>query len=200
METIEYKRFKIKIKNMDNPPNPLEKFDGFTVMHCFHDKYQLGDENPYLRSNYNSWEEFRKEIIRNEGSCAILPLYLYDHSGITINTTGFNCSWDSGQVGWAYIPFKKAYEQCGWKRVTCRRLTQMYDWIRSEVAYYDNYLIGNVYEYEIIDETGHPLDSCSGYYGYDHEQSGLLESAKSCIDYYIEKRDEHHGVQQVLEL
>lgn len=30
----------------------------------------------------------------------MLPLYLYDHSGITMNTTGFSCPWDSGQVGW----------------------------------------------------------------------------------------------------
>ena len=29
----------------------------------------------------------------------MLPLYLYDHSGITMNTTGFSCPWDSGQVG-----------------------------------------------------------------------------------------------------
>ena len=32
----------------------------------------------------------------------MLPLYLYDHSGITMNTTGFSCPWDSGQVGWIY--------------------------------------------------------------------------------------------------
>ena len=28
----------------------------------------------------------------------VQPLYLYDHGGITMNTTGFSCSWDSGQV------------------------------------------------------------------------------------------------------
>ena len=28
-----------------------------------------------------------------------LPLYLFDHSGITMNTSGFSCPWDSGQVG-----------------------------------------------------------------------------------------------------
>jgi len=32
----------------------------------------------------------------------ILPLYLYDHGGITMNTGGFSCRWDSGQVGWIY--------------------------------------------------------------------------------------------------
>lgn len=32
----------------------------------------------------------------------ILPLYLYDHSGITMSTTSFNDRWDSGQVGYIY--------------------------------------------------------------------------------------------------
>jgi hypothetical protein len=32
-----------------------------------------------------------------------LPVYLYEHSGQTINTTGFSCNWDSGQVGYIYI-------------------------------------------------------------------------------------------------
>ena len=31
-----------------------------------------------------------------------LPLYLFDHSGITMNTSGFSCPWDSGQVGWIF--------------------------------------------------------------------------------------------------
>ena len=32
----------------------------------------------------------------------ILPLYMYEHGGITISTTPFSCSWDSGTVGFAY--------------------------------------------------------------------------------------------------
>lgn len=40
----------------------------------------------------------------------LLPLYLYDHSGITMKTSGFSCPWDSGQVGFIYASkdtFKK---------------------------------------------------------------------------------------------
>ena len=32
----------------------------------------------------------------------MLPLYLYDHSGITMSISPFSCPWDSGQVGWIY--------------------------------------------------------------------------------------------------
>ena len=35
----------------------------------------------------------------SEDEVAILPLYLYDHSGITMNTTGFLEAWDTSKVG-----------------------------------------------------------------------------------------------------
>jgi hypothetical protein len=40
----------------------------------------------------------------------VLPVYIYDHSGITLNTTGFSCPWDSGQVGWIVCDLDKARE------------------------------------------------------------------------------------------
>lgn len=51
------------------------------------------------------------DLVRATGQYVILPLYLYDHSGITISTGPFSCPWDSGQVGWIYAPkdtFRKA--------------------------------------------------------------------------------------------
>ena len=42
------------------------------------------------------------QLLEQSGKFVILSLYLYDHSGITMNTTGFSCPWDSGQVGWIY--------------------------------------------------------------------------------------------------
>ena len=42
-----------------------------------------------------------------------LPLYLYDHSGITMNTGGFSCSWDSGQMGWIYATKEDIQKEYG---------------------------------------------------------------------------------------
>lgn len=53
-------------------------------------------------------EDFVKEYY------TILPLYLYDHSGLTMNTCGFSCPWDSGQVGWIYCSHKKMEEETGY--------------------------------------------------------------------------------------
>ena len=48
----------------------------------------------------------------------MLPLYLYDHSGITMNTTGFSCPWDSGQVGWIYASKEDALREFGGRTFT----------------------------------------------------------------------------------
>lgn len=42
-------------------------------------------------------------------------------------------------------------------------------------------VVSSVYGYQ-IDELE---DSCYGFYGYDHEKSGLLDEAKSVIDHHI---------------
>ncbi|GFD70986.1 hypothetical protein KUL113_04060 [Tenacibaculum sp. KUL113] len=104
----------------------------------------------------------------------MLPLYLYDHSGITMNTSGFSCSWDSGQVGFIYVSKERAREQYGFKRLTKERVQKVYDYLDSEVKTYASYLEGNVYGYVI--EGGDIDDSCWGYVGPDGEGWALSEA------------------------
>ncbi len=68
------------------------------------------------------WEMVEEELSSGEflsivealGKYVILPLYLYDHSGITMSTGAFSCRWDSGQVGWIYAEKKKFIEETGY--------------------------------------------------------------------------------------
>jgi hypothetical protein len=56
----------------------------------------------------------------------------------------------------------------------------------AEVKTYDQYLTGEVYGYSIEPTDKNKSiecdDSCWGFYGYDHEKSGLMEYAKNAID------------------
>lgn len=56
------------------------------------------------------WQELK--ALADETHC-ILPVYMYDHSGLTINTTGFSCPWDSGLLGWIYASHDKIKEEFG---------------------------------------------------------------------------------------
>jgi hypothetical protein len=31
---------------------------------------------------------------------AIMPVYMYEHGGVSFSTAGFTCQWDSGTIGW----------------------------------------------------------------------------------------------------
>jgi len=47
------------------------------------------------------------------------------------------------------------------------------------VEIYDHYLTGMVFGYDVVcDFCGQSIDSCWGFYGDDHEKSGLLDYAK----------------------
>ena len=74
----------------------------------------------------------------------MLPLYLYDHSGITMNTTGFSCPWDSGQVGWIYASKENALREFGGKSFTAATRKKAEDCMRGEVECYDSYLRGEL--------------------------------------------------------
>ena len=94
-------------------------------MICFHKRYNLGDKHDFDRSDYESWDELKQAIIKETDAAIILPLYLYDHSGITMNTTGFYCPWDSGIVGYITISKAKIRSEYGLKKVSKKMLSKV---------------------------------------------------------------------------
>lgn len=92
----------------------------------------------------------------------LLPLYLYDHSGITISTSPFNCPWDSGQVGWIYCTPKRLQEEFG--DITETNMKQANRLIEEEIKAYDAYLRGECYGYCLYLGM-REIDSCWGFLG-----------------------------------
>jgi hypothetical protein len=145
-------------------------------MICFHKRYDLGDKHNYSVDDYNSWEEMEKAILKEEGKgTIILPLYLYDHSGVSISTGSFSCRWDSGQVGFIIADKKKILQEFGGKILTKKTKEKVVSILESEVSTYSQYLEGEVYGFIIEDEEGEQLDSCFGFYGNDFAINGMLD-------------------------
>ena len=105
----------------------------------------------------------------------ILPLYLYDHSGITMSTGQFSCSFDSGQVGWIVCGKEMVDKEFGGDRDRAENALQ------CEVADYDQYLRGDIYGFiveELVCEdhdTWELVESCFGFYGSDPRENGMAE-------------------------
>ncbi len=200
--TEEYKGYNIKIVSDEDPANPRTDWDGAATMCCWHSRYNLGDwRNGKVLSKYysepidllyelagldrDSEQELREgayisneELYRliEERGTIISPLYLYDHSGITISMGGFSCPWDSGQIGWVYMEKDKIDEEFDGDK------DRAWKCMEGEVETYDDFLTGEVYGYDIETIDGESTgESCWGYFG-DPDKSGCLDDARSAVD------------------
>jgi hypothetical protein len=188
VDEIYYNGYTINIYSDDDPFNPREDCDNVCKMICFHRRYSLGDVKESNKWDSDDFQEFIEK--ENGKSIVALPLYLYDHSGITMSTGRFSCQWDSGCVGYAYIDKKEFIKEFGKKRWTKELQEKAIDWIKSDVEVYDDYISGQVYGYRIenSDEEEEDDYGCNGWFGYDFEKSGLLPEARAQIDWLIEER------------
>ena len=197
----EYRGINTEIFCDDSIEDPREIMDNFGKMICFHKRYNLGDKHNYSDDEYfleeitgmdlciNSLEAMLNKFNREN---IALPLFLYDHSGITISTSTYSCPWDSGRVGVIYKPKNEVRKVYNVKRISEKLRQEVLDILQSEVKIYDDYLTGNCYGY-MIEKTG---DSVWGFYG-DIDDNGIIESIQDSIDCYISKEYElfeHAGV------
>lgn len=157
---------KIEIYRDQNPIDP-RSHGNLATMVCSHKKYNLGDEEP--SGDHRSWSQVESQIRENNNVLALKPIYLYDHSGITVSTTPFNSHFDSMQVGLIYIS-QEDVENRGVKEE--HRTQENYKkWLKQEVKTYDKYLTGDVWRFKLkTNDEGEELkDSCGGFYGNDKE-------------------------------
>ncbi len=168
---IEGKELRIYRDDDPNGWNPRTDFDNFGHMLCFHKRYDLGDIMDLKSEDFASWDEVRQYLAQVEGASIILPLYLIDHSGLSMRTYSFSdCDpgcWDSGQVGFIYCTLKDIKDCFMLKdaeEITPEILETSRKNLEAEVEEYDKYLTGEVYGY-ILFENGEEIDSCWGFYG-----------------------------------
>ena len=190
---------RIRIVQDQSPESPRE-WDNLGTMLCVHNRYDLGDSTDINHNDFDSWAEMEKHLYKKEDAAIVLPLYLYDHSGITISTGSFSCRFDSGQIGFIYISRAKILKEYGRKIVTKALKEKVTTYLEGEVKTYDQYLTGEVYGFIVEEatemvklsreeyETGvcdnvesetewTEIDSCWGFYGDDFLTNGVLDYA-----------------------
>jgi len=134
----------------DMASSPREWDGNLGTMVCFHDKYDLGDK--YNFEDIDDAFAFKNDVSDDGG--VVLPLYLMDHSGLSISTEPFVgdiAHQDSGIVGFIYATreqIQTAYADLAdtyaldlgslWVRARSE--------LKKEVATYDQYIAGTVYE------------------------------------------------------
>jgi hypothetical protein len=189
---LHYKGYNIKAVHTYDPENPRTACNNLSIMTCFHPRYNLGDyhENPYVHSQFSGWGDV-ESTIRKDGGICIMPLTLYDHSGLTIYLTEEPHlvqypQWDSMRVGFIYTTKEKVEEWLGWKRITKSRKEKLIKRLKDSLSMYDAYLRGDVYDLVIEDPDGEEVEHLGEWYGLDNIEK-YFDECKSLIDMYSEE-------------
>jgi len=206
------KLYCLHIQTDEEPMNPRRDWENpGTLMACWHRNYDLGDE-----ISDKEPEDFWKRLVRenvpgDEYPCADeltiqecmdlmrpyavwLPLWLYDHSGITMSCGArsypYNDRWDSGQVGWIVTTKEAAIKEIGYTEADWRERSLAL--MEAEVALYDRYLTGDTYGFTLYeadppeqDEDApdwNEIDSCWGFYGSDIFANGIADDIGNGFD------------------
>ena len=210
--TTDGRKLRLVIEQDEFPEDP-RSWDNLETMLCCHREYHLGDCNSNKETEEQLAEICRKygksdeeidemtfaeevQFILDQDDVCGLPLWLYDHSGISIST-GRVCPWDSSLVGLIFVEKDFFIEH------TC--ITNEENWkkeakgmLEDKIEVYNYFLQGNVYMWTLyepvvvikqsmdgkelsrkIDEEGKIVDSMSGFY------DPTLEDVEEYCDFEI---------------
>lgn len=184
-----YKNYTIEIEQEEGDCDPRD-WDNTGIMLCSHRRYSLGDQqiDRSIMEERSNWDEVEQVIRETYNPVIIMPLYLYDHSGLSMRTYrhGYHSSWDCGQVGFI-IATKESIEKIHGKvDLTPEFLEKLENYLISEVKEYSQYLEGDVYWVRVTDPDGEELDSLGGMFGYDE----TMKEVQDWIDVDLKRREE----------
>lgn len=175
IETIRWNNKVIQVFHDEEGLNPRDD-EPFGTMICFHGRYNLGDKHSMNSDDYGGWAELAEAIHKEHEPVVILPIYLYDHSGLAFSTSPFSCPWDSGQVGFIFFT-KKDCKHWGIKDDDTQNIVKQ---LENEVDVYGKYVNGECYGYAMRDEDNYDDegdDSCWGFYSIEQAIEAAKEAA-----------------------
>ena len=143
--------------------NPRE-WDNETKFALFHRRYNFPNEIGIDHNDYASWSEMQEALDKKYKW--VYPVFMYDHSGLAFSINSFDCPFDSGQVGFIVLESGTA--------------EQAYKWATSELKTFSHYMNGEMFGVSVFEDT-ELVDTNLGYYGHDHEASGLKDELGSYL-------------------
>lgn len=190
--------YRVEVCSDDYPDDP-RTWDNLGTMICWHRSYDLGDKQ--ADSNYyESVEDMLKGLEEDYGDILVLPLFLFDHSGLRMSTNSSRFKawdsqgWDWGMVGIIYVSHSDILDAYSADEITDDLLEKATECLVGEVAIYDQYVSGDVYVAIAYDADDDIIDSCGGFYGFDY----ALDEAKQMVEYHWNSFLSKTPVQEVL--
>lgn len=173
------KRFEVTVEDDMNPIDPRMN-DNMGVLIAYHKRYNLGDYkfnkmHKAAADDCSNWAEFERYLRESHDAAVILPVYMYDHSGVCLSVDPYEDKWDSGRLGLIYCTNAMIKNEYSVDEVSLDLVLQVENRLKEEVKDYSSHLSGEIYHYVIeeieVCNLGHEhrtvVDSCGSYYSID---------------------------------
>jgi len=207
MEEHQMRTVTLKIEQDPNPTDPCEHYNSGTIW-CWSKTYTLGNKNgrdllikairksKYYDKVFNHFLQSGKDKTFSWGDNQCLfdfaaqcddivmtPIFLYDSEGITLGTNHLLFLRDNDQVGVAFMTLDTAKDIFGNLSEDELRAKAL-ECLENEIALYNDYLNGQIYSYEIInDYSNDVIHSCGDINGKDEAVRLALDD----FEYYVKK-------------
>jgi len=177
---MEYKDYVIEVEQDVWAESPRE-FDNVGMLVLSHKRYDLPNEIHFNFSECDSWDEVEKEL--RKVYPVVIPVFMYDHSGINFSLGGYNpywvhASWDAGKVGYMVVD-RDELAELGIKYLSKHNKEKLNRVLEGEIEQYNQYVGGDVWCVE-IKQDDELIDYQGGIFGYDE----AVQSAMGEIDRY----------------
>jgi hypothetical protein len=160
-QTLKIDNIEVRIQHdefVDDPRN----WDNQTKFVFYHKRYRFPNEINIDHEDYKTWEEMQIEL--KDLYKSVHRVYMYEHSGCAFSLSSFSDRWDSGKIGFIVSDLEFDDSEAAANR---------------ELATWQAYIEGDTFCFDIlIDEEPVEDRFCSGFYGYDHNDSGLIDCLK----------------------
>lgn len=139
---MENKLYRLTI-GIDNDPIDPREWENYTKIYCEHKSYNLPKEIEIDNEYCESWEDVINEIQKKEKDIMLFkPIYMLDHSGISVSLQDYCDKWDSGQIGFIWTT-KKLVKEVGLKP-TIEEASKL---LELEFKSWKRYIEGEIYSY-----------------------------------------------------
>jgi len=146
------------------PQDPQNEDCPLAIIKGMHKRYNIGQRPCYIPDNFTGWDDFYQELVEDWSPVVISPVYMMDHSRLVLSMKPFGGLYgrfDSGRVGYIFVPVSHLSSVYGWQSVDEERKKELKKAMEESLNTYEKYLNGDMWVCTCL-KDGEVIDCCGG--------------------------------------
>lgn len=205
-------KYLLDIKQDFGAENPLE-WENLGTFLTWENQYDSPNQNEYSSPEEfvneflgeDKWEEiydkhdntmdFVNDIQKHfdRKGYIVYPISRFEHTEVKY-FIGVGSGFDSGVVGFAIVSKDKVRETYNTKQVYKDKVKEDFEQL---LKLYTDYANGYVFGFTLMDMKQNEIDSCYGFYGFDHDTNGLMETVNENLEHETKLEDWEQAQEKV---